>query len=61
MPGRKYLCGRFINHSSNPNVKFEISARSTLCVALRTIARDEELLVDYIDNWNQLRKLGVIC
>ena len=51
----KYICGRFINHSDDPNCKFEFTLAGTLCIALKDIKAGEELTVSYLDNVNKLR------
>jgi SET domain-containing protein len=46
--------GSFINHSKNPNVKYENIDNQMLIIALRDIEKDEELFSSYGKRyWNQ--------
>jgi len=53
----KYLCGRFLNHSPDPNCEFiydtGLDHLEAYCVPLRLIEPGEELTVDYFDNHNR--------
>lgn len=53
----KYVCGRFINHSPEPNCIFEDSDTGVVCRLSRSVSRGEELFVNYRSNLENLRGL----
>jgi hypothetical protein len=53
----KYVCGRFINHSPEPNCIFEDSDNGVVCRLSRSVSRGEELFVNYRSNLENLRGL----
>ena len=53
--GEKYtMLGRYINHSSEPNVQFNFNSDDVSVIALKDIRPGEELTVDYNRNAEQL-------
>ena len=48
----KYLCGRVINHSPDPNCKFIFEEDYVFCVPIKKIEAGSELFVNYRDNVN---------
>jgi len=48
----KYLCGRVINHSPDPNCKFIFEGDYVFCVPIKKIEAGSELFVNYRDNVN---------
>ena len=53
----KYVCGRFINHSPDPNCIFEDSDNGVVCRLIRSVSRGEELFVNYRSNLANLKGL----
>jgi hypothetical protein len=57
----KYLCGRFMNHSSSPNCVFEYYLKGDTivadCMTLRKIPKGEELTVCYIENYHKYLRI----
>lgn len=54
----KTMLGRFVNHSSIPNIEFNLRYDCPGLVyafALRYINKNEELLVNYLDNYRKLK------
>jgi hypothetical protein len=48
----KYVCGRVINHSPNPNCEFIFNGESVFCVTTKQIKNGDELFVNYRNNIN---------
>lgn len=48
----KYLCGRFINHSDDPNCEFLDIPNGVACQTIKDIISGEELTVNYMANLN---------
>jgi len=47
--------GRYVNHSDEPNVEFQIVNDGAVVVALRDISREEEIVVDYSNHYESQR------
>lgn len=50
---RKYVCGRVINHSPNPNCEFVFDGESVFCITIKPIKNGDELFVNYRSNINK--------
>ena len=53
--GKRYPAARYTNHSSDPNCVFEFAGGHVQALALRNIKMNEEITVDYVNNFNQIR------
>ena len=47
----KFMCGRFINHSTSPNMSYAMQGGDGLMVCRREIHPGEELLADYRESF----------